>query len=559
MSLDVAVVGNGAAALMAALHARRADVRLRVGMLFGSPTGQSGCSINAQGLNAAIGVDDSPALHFEDVVRAGRFVADQALAWTVAAGAPDELELIAAGAALNRDPDGEPTRTAYEGQSRRRRLQSAQGIGLQLVRHLGALVEREGVIQLPGIVGVELLADDNAEIGGILAIEPATGATVTVSARAIVLATGGGAASLYPLATAPATKTCDGLAMAYRAGLELRDLEFVQFLPMGMRPRDGGPPGAAIREGVRFAGAHLLNARGERYMARYHNDQERGPRDVVARATYAEIAVAGDPDGAVWLDVAPIGQEILEARFRDVIAHAASAGFDIVRERIPVAPTAHVGIGGVVVDIDGRTSREGVLAAGEDAGGTHGASWQPGNGLAEAVVLGARTGRAAAAMAADRRPCSVGSGRATPPPIAVPADRPEAGTTDAEVLLRDLRGVMFDRVGLVRSEEGLAAAAASIEALAERAATAEVGVLPAPGAPSASAIGIRNQLAVASLVVAAARARTESRGVHSRSDYPDEDPRWLSTIVLRAPVSASGWIGEPDVVVRAAELTRLQP
>jgi succinate dehydrogenase/fumarate reductase flavoprotein subunit len=564
VDVDIAIVGSGGAGLSAALRVARNAPTLRVAILSKGVIGRSGCSIMVQGYNAALGPDDDPRLHFEDMVRSGAFLADQDLVWTLANDAPGmvrELENVA-GCFFDRGPDGTLDLAAFPGQTRNRKVHRGHQTGIEIMGRLRDALFRHRPIEMPDVRVLDLLRDDGGAVAGVVALNMRTGVPVAVSARAVVLAAGGGAASLYRVATPAREKTGDGLAMAWRAGLELRDMEMVQFLTVGLVAGRSKVTGVLLEEALRFAGAHLLDARGERFMARHDPERmERSPRDEVARAAYAEIAAGrGTADGAVLLDARPIGRAVLEARFPDLVARAARAGRDLATEPVPIAPASHVGIGGIVIDRDGRTAIDGLMVAGEDAGGVHGASWQGGNGIAESTVFGTRAGGAAVAAM---------GGAAS---AALPASQREAAVRDAVrralapleratgpapfALSDELRGVMTEHVGLLRDEARLARAAAQLAALAESVETIAVAGPRRANSTWQEALDLRSAVLVARLVVAGARARTETRGMHVRADHPArDDDAWLRTIVLRRGASDD----EPLVTTRPVELGRLRP
>jgi succinate dehydrogenase / fumarate reductase flavoprotein subunit/fumarate reductase flavoprotein subunit len=285
---------------------------------------------------------------------------------------------------------------------------------------------------------------------------------------------------------------------------------------------------------------------------------ERAPRDAVAKAMYAEILGGrGTPDGAVLLDARPIGRAVLEARFADLMARARRAGRDLAEEPVPVAPASHIGIGGVVIDARTATTMPGLFVAGEDAGGVHGASWQGGNGIAESTVFGARAGEAAATAAVERsvRPVSEAAIADAVRSAFAPLERADGPSPFS--LSAELRELMWERAGLVRDEPGLADAAARLAELEERVATIAV---PGPARANPAwqeALDLRSSSLVARLVVAAARVRLESRGMHVRTDHPMRNDRdWLRSVVLHR---ADDLRAAPLVDTRPVALDRLRP
>jgi succinate dehydrogenase / fumarate reductase flavoprotein subunit/fumarate reductase flavoprotein subunit len=362
---------------------------------------------------------------------------------------------------------------------------------------------------------------------------------------------------MYKISAPAREKTGDGVAMCYRAGLPLRDMEMLQFHPTGLLAGESRLTGAVLEEGLRGAGAYLYNADGERYMARYDPERmERSTRDVVARASYLEImAGRGTPAGGVLIDISHLGAAEVERRFAGMVARTRQIGRDLAREPVEVSPTAHFHMGGVVIDTDCQTAVPGLLVAGEDAGGTHGANRLGGNGVAESTVFGARAGDWAALLARDRP-----RGAPDPAEVAASAVRALAPLLRAEgespfPLTRALKETMWADCGLVRTREGLLRARERLAELTERAAR-----IAAPGPPEVNyawqeALDLANQLTVARTIVESALVREESRGAHYRADFPDrDDARWLRYIVLQR-----GADGAPAIETRPVALSRARP
>jgi len=560
LAVDVVVVGSGGAGLMAVRHACATDPALRVALVSKGLVGRSGCSVMAQGYNAAIGADDDPATHFEDIVRGGAFLSDQSLAWALASDAPLVVRELAdeLGCAFDRASDGSLELLPFAGQSRRRKVHRGHLTGLEILARLRDDLIRTRPIVLEDTRALDLLVDDRGT-AGLVALDVRRGKPIVVEAAVVVLAAGGSAAASYRVATPAREKSGDGLALVLRAGLPLRDMEMVQFLSVGLAAGGSVLTGALLEEALRFAGAELWNAAGERFMERYDPERgEKAPRDVVARAAYDEILGGrGTPEGAVLLDCRPIGRAALEARFGELTARARLLGVDLAAAPVPIAPAAHIGIGGAVVDEHGATAIPGLLVAGEDAGGVHGASWAGGNGIAESTVFGRRAGRVAAALARERMaPVSIPDGLVADVlgRVAAPLVRATAspsGKTGGE-LARELGDIFWERVGPRRDAAGLADAAARIAELHERAGRVTVTGPPAANGAWQEALDLESRLAVAEVVVAAAAARTESRGVHVRRDFPTAD-RWPQAAIVRRDA------GGVRVTMDPVALDRLRP
>ncbi len=561
LDVDVAIVGSGGAGLMAALHTLRADRRLRVAIVSKGVIGRSGCSIMVQGYNAALGPDDTPSLHFEDAVRSGAFLADQDLVWAMATDAAErvrELENVC-GCFFDRATDGSLDLAAFPGQTHNRKVHRGHETGIEIMGRLRDALFALGPLELPDVRALDLLRDERGDAAGVLALDTRRGVPIVVRAPAVVVAAGGGAASLYRVATPAREKSGDGVALCYRAGLELRDMEFVQFLSVGLVVPGSRMTGVLLEEALRFAGAQLLDAAGERFMARHDPERlERAPRDDVARAMALEIAAGrGTPEGALLLDARPIGRKILETRFADLVARSRRAGRDLAGEPVPIAPASHVGIGGVVIAPDTSTAIPGVFVAGEDAGGVHGASWQGGNGIAESTVFGARAGETAARAARERTPSLPSTAALTTSVDRVYAPLTREGGSSPFELGDELRAVMSEHVGLVRDEAGLATAADRLRRLRDRIARVAVAGPAAANPAWQQALDLENEVTVAMLVIAAAQARLESRGMHVRRDHPErDDVDWLRTVLLRR---ASDGGDQPIVETRPVALGRLRP
>jgi succinate dehydrogenase/fumarate reductase flavoprotein subunit len=535
---DVAVIGSGGAGLMCVLHAATADPDLDITVISKGAVGRSGCTRMVQGgYNVVLDPSDSIELHFADTLEGGKYLNDQELAWTLVNDAPrviHELE-TRVGCFFDRGPDGRIHQKAFAGQRFDRTVHRGDLTGIEIMGRLRDQMFRLGPRELEDVRALDLVFDRDGELAGVTVLDAMTGGLALVRARVVVVATGG-AATMYRIAAPAREKTGDGVAMCWRAGLELRDMEMMQFHPTGLLAGEARMTGAVLEEGLRGAGAHLLNAAGERYMKRYDRERmERSTRDVVARAGYSEImAGRGTPAGGVLIDISHIGQEEVERRFAGMVARTRQIGQDLATGPVEVSPTAHFHMGGVVIDRDCGTSIGGLLVAGEDAGGVHGANRLGGNGVAESTVFGARAGDAAAAIARSRalRDADPELVRASVARALAPLER-EDGPLPFP-LTRALKDEMWEHCGVVRDAEGLRAARDRLHELAGEAARVAV-----PGARAANpawqeALDLENQLTVARVIVASALAREESRGAHYRADFPEQDDqRWLRSAHVR--------------------------
>lgn len=527
---DVAILGGGIAGLSVALSL---PPELRVVLITKGALGESNTRYAQGGLAAAVGLDDDPELHLRDTLAAGAGLVDEAAARVLVTEAGDAVAwLIAEGTHF--DPrgaydhagastptheratgeTGETLATRYDltreaAHSRRRVLHAGDATGAEIERALVEAVRaRPGTAVFDNTFALELLTEDGAGAG----VELVRGSErMRVSAgRGVVLANGG-AGRLWLRTSNPPGATADGLALAWRAGAALADLEFVQFHPTVLVPPtpDGEP--FLVSEAVRGEGAHLLNAAGERFMTRYAPEAELAPRDVVARAILSEMLADGAPSAFLDLRHLPAGE--VHARFPTIAAVCRRYGLDLARDLIPVAPAAHYFMGGVVTDTWGRTTVPGLYAVGEAAcTGVHGANRLASNSLLEGLVFGRR----AAHLLADERLSRPGdwprtsalSGDRIELPEGVSAPHAALDAPVADEARHALQRIMWERVSLRRDAAGLAAALHDLRALAAS------GPFDAETA---------NMLFAAQAIAAAAMARRESRGGHYREDYPDRD------------------------------------
>ena len=558
LDTDILVLGAGGAGLCAALHIADRAPRLTVTVAVKGLLGRAGCTRMVQGgYNAVLEAPDSIDAHLLDTLQGGAWINDQELVWTLVNEAPGRvLELEARyGCFFDRHSDGRIHQKPFAGQSHDRTIHKGDLTGIEIMNRLTEQVWRRPSIRpLEEHRAVELLRADGGQVGGVLLLDVRRGTFVVVRSRAILLAMGGGP-TMYKVIACSADKSADGIALAYHAGLELRDMEMVQFHPTGLVIPGSLMSGALLEEGLRGAGGHLRNGRGERFMERYDAARmERSTRDLVSRASFMEITQGrGTPNGGVWIDVSHLGAEHVERAFRGMVRRCRDFGRDLARDPVEVQPTTHFMMGGVVTDPSCRTAIEGLFVAGEDAGGVHGANRLGGNGVAESTVFGGIAGDVMASFVAERRTPRVSAGGLDEIANALNAPRGRAGSLDLYALQRQLREVMWDRAGLVRDAGGLAEAGQAVERIAQE--LTRVGV---PGHPAFNVawqdwLNLTNQADVARLIVASALERRESRGAHYRSDFPSADPGPLYT------VRVSHDDGRPRVRRAPVSLTRLTP
>jgi len=517
-SYDVLIVGGGIAGLTAALGAAH---RWNVALLTKGTLDQTTTFLAQGGIAAAIGPHDSPELHLRDTLEAGAGLCDEEAVRTLVEEGPARIrELEQLGTNFDR-VDGKLI-LGREGAHSLARIVHAGGdaTGSVVASALAEAIVAGGRVELHENEFVLDLLMDSGRCVGVVSLGEGGELTINL-ARAVVLACGG-AGQVFARTTNPPVATGDGHAMAYRAGAVLRDMEFMQFHPTAFYSGDN--PVLLVTEALRGEGAYLRDSAGRRFMQDAHPLAELAPRDVVVRKMKEVFEQEGTDH--VWLDARHLGCGFLRERFPTVYKGLKSRGLDLCRDLIPVAPASHYFIGGVVTDTWGRTGIPGLYACGEVAStGIHGANRLASNSLLEGLVFGERTVREL------NRYLSVADPAVRKVKLSL-ADEPRVGNDPAVVKEgRKLVGqVMMDLCGIVRKAEDLEKAADTLRSL--RASLAPPGL-------KVEELELFNLLTVAEQMVAAAAYRTESRGVHLRSDYPkQDDANWRRHVLLwRDPTS----------------------
>jgi L-aspartate oxidase len=471
------------------------------------------------GVAAALAKDDSPEKHVQDTLRVGQGLCDEPVVRSVLEEAPERVrELVDWGAPFDRD--GEALALTKEGGHSRRRIVHARGdatgeaIEVTLARRVRETQEIRVVEQA---FCLDLITDADACVGAI--ILDARWGKMCIAARRTVLATGG-AGNLFRETTNASVVTGDGLAMAFRAGAALRDLEFMQFHPTTLYL--AGASRALISEAVRGEGGYLVNKAGERFMVGVHPDAELAPRDVVSRGALREMTRTGAT--CVYLDLRHLGDRKLAKRFPGIRDLCAQFDIDIARDLIPVRPSAHYFVGGVAVDLEGRATVRDLFACGEVAStGLHGANRLGSNSLVEGLVYGRRAGRAAGEDAA-REPGDQLRLRESP-------SRPHARTEPLNVsdVRNSLRALMWRQVGIERDGDEMEDAGRMLSFWCRYVMDHEFG--------DPAGWELQNMLTVATLMARSALLRRESRGVHYRRDFPESnDAEWRRRITVKRGV-----------------------
>ncbi|TDJ20313.1 MAG: FAD-binding protein [Gammaproteobacteria bacterium] len=524
---DVLILGSGGAGLLAALHAKQAAPHLDVTVAVKGLMGKCGCTRMVQGgYNVALAPGDSLERHFMDTIVGGKWLPRQDLAWRLCEGAIERIAELEneIGCFFDRNDDGTLHQKAFAGQSFDRTVHKGDLTGIEIMNRLMEQVWALDIRRLEEHRAIELIpARDGSSIAGVLLIDMHSGDYRLVQAKAVLLGTGGGP-TMYLYHTPSGDKTCDGLAMALRAGLSLRDMEMVQFHPTGLLAGpDTRMTGTVLEEGLRGAGGWLVNGAGERFMHKYDPAGERATRDVVSRAIDTEIRAGNaTPMGGVYIQMAHLGPENVAARFPGMVKRCADSGFDLAGGRVEVVPTAHYLMGGVEFDVDCSTAIPGLFAAGEDCGGVHGANRLGGNGVANSTVYGGIAGESMAKWVAERSTwadCDETAvedaiGRAEYPFTLAPGDL--GGLRDK------LWRTMWDDVGVIRSSVALERGLATLDEHAEELR----GIGLADGDRGFNLtwhdwLNLDSLIEVSRVIATAALAREDSRGAHFREDHPE--------------------------------------
>jgi fumarate reductase flavoprotein subunit len=537
---DVLILGSGGAGLFAALHAHQANPSLSITVAVKGLLGKSGCTRMVQGgYNVALAEGDSIERHFMDTIEGSKWLADQDLAWTLVNKAVERIHELEneLGCFFDRNPDGTIHQKAFAGQTFDRTVHKGDLTGIEIINRLAEQVWVRGIQRLEEHRAIELVPTaDGKAIAAVLMIDMRTGRYLLVQAKAILLATGGGP-TMYKYHTPSGDKSCDGLAMALRAGLPLRDMEMVQFHPTGLLAGGGTRmTGTVLEEGLRGAGGWLLNGAGERFMQNYHANGERATRDIVSRSIYSEMrAGRTSPNGGVYIQMHHLGADNVRRQFKGMVERCADCGFDLAGGRVEVVPTAHYMMGGVVFRLDCRTPLPGLYAAGEDTGGVHGANRLGGNGVANSTVFGGIAGETMAADLEDggewREPDEEVIRRSIAEHEAPFAARETRG--DVAEIREALYETMWDDVGILRTATGLRRALGRLQEM--EAALAASGVPDGDRAFNLSWhdwINLRNLITVSRTIATAALSREDSRGAHFREDFPATDDLQQSTYTV---------------------------
>ena len=563
---DVLVLGAGGAGLRGAIAAAEAGARVLI--VCKSLLGKAHTVMAEGGVAAAmhnVAYQDTWEVHFADTIKGGKFINDWRMAELHAKESPDRvLELERWGAVFDRTWQGRIHQRPFGAHTYPRLAHIGDRTGLELIRTLQDRAVHTGGVDVHMEVTVFRLLLSDGRIAGALAYRRSDGSLIMYRCAAVLLATGGGG-KMYRVTSNSWECTGDGMALAYNAGAQLRDMEMVQFHPTGM-VWPSGVRGILVTEGVRGEGGLLRNNVGERFMERYDRERmELSSRDVVARAINSEVlAGRGTPHGGAYLDITHRKPEFIKSKLPSMYEQFLKlAKVDITKQPMEVAPTLHYAMGGVRVEAEtGATNLAGLYAAGEVASGLHGANRLGGNSLSDLLVFGKRAGDAAG-IAAKSNPkaaladIDLAQVDAAIAELMAPFDRPTG--ENPYQLQAEIQDVMSTHAPIVRDEPGLRAGLEKILDLAARSRTCGTGATNSrafnPGWHTAQ--DLRSMLVNAEALLRSALERKESRGAHARSDYPTTDDRLASVnyLVDRTPagmqVTAEQRSPMPDYLAEA--------
>ena len=532
---DVLIVGSGGAGSRAGIEVSKEGKKVIIvskGLSF-----RSGCTGMAEGgYNAAfafVDPEDNKKAHFEDTLKGGSYLNDSRLVNVLVDEAPDRLiDLENYGALFDRQENGKLNQRPFGGQTYRRTCFSGDRTGHEIITALKEEVTKRGIETIDEVMITKLVLNDDEfpKVIGAVGFNLRDSSTIFFQAKEVILASGG-AGQLYPVTSNTVQKNGDGYVLAWNAGADLIDMEQIQFHPTGMiKPK--ARAGILVTEAVRGEGGILLNKDNERFMFNYDDRGELATRDVVARSIYNEIREGrGTEDGGVYLDISHLDDDVIDEKLETMVEQFADVGVDIKNEPMEVAPTAHHCMGGVFIDVNGKSTIEGLYACGEVSGGVHGANRLGGNALAETQVFGKRAGKAASIASEveefERNDASV-----------------EAEEKRIKSLIKDgeykpseikdkIRNIMWEYASIIRNETNLRLGLKKLLDIKENDLNnMRVSSEKSYNKDLEDALEAINMCDAAILIVKFAIIRRESRGAHYREDFPQTLEGWNKSILM---------------------------
>lgn len=531
---DIVIVGGGGAGLYAAMEAMKTNPALNIAVLSKVYPNRSHTSAAQGGANAALAnkaKDDTVELHIFDTIKGSDYLADQDAVEILCSEAPKIIrELDNIGTPWSRLEDNTIAQRPFGGAGRPRCCYCADKTGHTILQTLYEQCLKKGVIFFNEYFALQLSLHDS-RMKGLIAMNMKTGKIEAFPARTVLFATGGYAKMYWNRSSNAAGNTGDGQAIAYRAGIPLKDMEFVQFHPTGLRKS-----GLLVTEGARGEGGYLINALGERFMSRYAPEKmELGPRDLVSRSLETEILQGrgfDSPAGKyLHLDLTHLGADLIKSRLPQIREMSMYfEGVDPIEEPIPVRPTAHYSMGGIDTDNDGRTVMDGVYAAGECACvSVHGANRLGGNSLLDILVFGRIVGHTAAEEAKKFEPAPITADEIAATEAQLRSYMQPSGHFERYGSLREELGqTLGQNVGIYREASKITKGVADLRELQERFRHVRVNDMSDVfNTNLMQVLELKNMLDLAETVAAGALAREESRGSHTRTDFPQrDDEKW---------------------------------
>lgn len=532
---DVLIIGSGGAGSRAAIEVSKNGLKPLIvskGLSF-----KSGCTGMAEGgYNAAIASvdpEDSKKIHIKDTLKGGSYLNDPKLVDILIDEAPERLiDLENYGALFDRQESGKLNQRPFGGQTYRRTCFQGDRTGHEIIMALKEEIIKRNIETIEEVMITKIVLNDDEEfpkVIGCVGFDLKDSTTIFFQAKSVILASGG-LGQLYPVTSNTLQKNGDGFAIAWNAGVELIDMEEVQFHPTGMiYPKSRR--GVLVTEAVRGEGGILLNTNNERFMEKYDPKKELATRDVVARSIYNEIREGrGTRKGGVYLDISHLDDDIIDEKLETMVLQFEDVGVDIKNEVMEIAPTAHHFMGGIRIDKNGESSLEGLFACGEVCGGIHGANRLGGNALADTQVFGKRAGLAAAIYAGDigfdKNESSVEDEENRI------ASLIKKGTINPLDIKNDIKQLMWDKVAIIRNEEQLRDALKQLLKMKNNLTNMDIDNRTQYNQSLLTGLEVINMIEVCILIVKSAILRRESRGAHYREDFPETKEEWKKSIVM---------------------------
>ena len=529
---DVLIVGSGGAGSRAAIEVD--DTGLKATIVSKGLSFRSGCTGMAEGgYNAvfkAVDEEDSIEAHIKDTLKGGSYLNDEKLVKILVNESPKRLiDLENYGALFERQENGKIAQRPFGGQTYRRTCFQGDRTGAELLNALKEEIIRRDIECIEEVM-ITSLVQDGIQVIGATGFDLKDSSIIYFQAKAVIFASGG-AGQLYPVTSNTFQKNGDGIAIAYRAGANLIDMEQVQFHPTGMVTPES-KKGVLVTEAVRAEGGKLLNKDGERFMAKYSPEKmELSTRDVVARSIYQEIIEGrGSKNGGVYLDISHLDDDLIDEKLETMVLQFENVGVDIKHEPIEVAPTAHHFMGGIKINTDASSSLPNLFACGEVCGGIHGANRLGGNALADTQVFGKIAGENAAKIAKETEL------KTNDEMFLAEKERIEGlikpGSIKANEFKNNIKKLMWENVSIVREEKSLNEALRQLQEMQKDLDNIDVSEKNQYNSELLTALEVNNMVEIAILIVKSAILRRESRGAHYRSDFPESNDAWKRSIVL---------------------------